>query len=156
MAIILREPDNARARPTSLIKRQTDYERVFSESTTLEVYFKCAKIMKNVDNFLRCDFQVFSDQEKNNLKFHIGMVAIILLLGSSYSVSDIEKISDAEADDKIIWEALVKTINLAHKFSSLKNWTIERTAKSRDFVKYILENVQPKETLFKNNEGKDS
>src|SRR4030042_184291 len=118
MAILLREPDNARARPTSLIKRQTDYERVFSESTTLEVYFKCAKIMKNVDNFLRRDFTVYSEQEKNNLKFHVGMVTIILLLGSSYSISDIEKISDSDVDEKIMWEALVRTISLAHKFSS--------------------------------------
>jgi len=149
MAILLHEPDNARARPTSLIKRQSDYERVFSESTTLEVYFKCAKIMKNLDSFLRGDFPAYSDQEKNNLKFHIGMVAIILLLGSSYSLKDIEELSDSDVDEKILGESLAKTISLAQKFSSCQDWTIERTAKSRDFITYILENIEPMETLFK-------
>jgi len=149
MAILLREPDNARARPTSLIKRQSGYERVFSESTTLEIYFKCAKIMKRLDRFLRGDLPAYSDQEKNNLKFHIAMVAVIFLLGSSYSVKDIESISDSEVDAKALSEALATTVSLAQQFSSKQDWTIERTAKSRDFVKYTLANTQSIETLFK-------
>lgn len=148
MAILLREPDNARARPTSLIKRQSDYERVFSESTTLEVYFKCAKIMKRLDSFLKNDFPVYSDQEKNNLKFHIAMVAVIFILGSSYSVKNLELLSDSEVDEKILSEALSTTVRMAQKFSSRQDWTIERTAKSRDFVKYSLANTPPIETLF--------
>jgi hypothetical protein len=149
MAILLREPDNARARPTSLIKRQSDYERVFSESTTLDVYFKCAKIMKRLDSFLRGDFPVYSEQEKNNLKFHIAMVAVIFLLGNSYAAKAIESLKDSDIDETIFNEALATTVHLAQQFSSNLDWTVERTSKSRDFVRYTLENIPPRETLFK-------
>ena len=149
MAILLREPDNARARPTSLIKRQSDYERVFSESTTLDVYFKCAKIMKRLDSFLRGNFPVYSEQEKNNLKFHIAMVAVIFLLGNSYAAKAIESLKDSDIDETIFDEALTTTVRLAQQYSSNLDWTVERTSKSRDFVKYTLENIPTRETLFK-------
>lgn len=66
MAIILREADNARARPSSLIKRESDYERVFSESISPTIYLLCAKTIKRIDNFLR---NISGPQLKINFKF---------------------------------------------------------------------------------------
>ena len=43
MAIVLRQPDNARARPSSLIKRDDDYHRLFSPSYPIEIYLAEAR-----------------------------------------------------------------------------------------------------------------
>ena len=46
MSIVLKEPDNARARPSSLIKHDNDYKRVFNENSGLDVYLVCIEILK--------------------------------------------------------------------------------------------------------------
>ena len=53
MAIVLRQPDQARARPSSLLKRDEDYERVFSSSYPIELYYVCAEAMRRVEAHLK-------------------------------------------------------------------------------------------------------
>lgn len=53
MAMGLSRPDNSRARPSSLLKRDEDYKRIFSTATSLEVYLWLAQSQKTVDR--RCD-----------------------------------------------------------------------------------------------------
>jgi len=75
MAIVLREPDNARARPSSLLKNTHDYRRVFTGDYPITAYLSCARIMRRVDAFLRkADGQVRQD-DKTNLRYHLAMWA---------------------------------------------------------------------------------
>ncbi len=52
MAIVLRQPDNARARPSSLIKRDDEYQRLFSPTYPIEIYLASAQVIKQVETFL--------------------------------------------------------------------------------------------------------
>jgi len=141
MSIVLFEPDNARARPSSLIKKDTEYNRVFNEQTPLPVYLLCARIMKTVDTFLRNDVSDYFDQEKNNLKFHIAMVATLIMFGKKYQLPDLGHITDPTIEKGILSSALKNTVDMAIAFANPKDWTIERTAKNREFVEYIFENL---------------
>jgi hypothetical protein len=71
ITIVYREPDLARSRPSSLIKKDVDYNKVFSSKTTLPIYLFCAKFMLRVQSFLRRDFGERKNVIKNNFKFHI-------------------------------------------------------------------------------------
>ena len=53
MSVILGRPDAARARPSSLIKRDDDYSRVFSEDFPISVYTTSAELIRRVDSVLR-------------------------------------------------------------------------------------------------------
>lgn len=52
MAMGLSRPDNSRARPSSLLKRDDDYQKIFSANLPLEVFLWLAQSQKAVDAFL--------------------------------------------------------------------------------------------------------
>jgi len=52
MAILLKEPDIARSRPSSIIKKDNDYKRIFKQSINMEMYLFCAKTTKKIESFI--------------------------------------------------------------------------------------------------------
>src|SRR3546814_11642862 len=53
MAILLQRPNDARARPSSLIKDDTDYTKIFNEAYDVRIYTISAKMKKIADQALR-------------------------------------------------------------------------------------------------------
>lgn len=142
MAIILKEPDNARARPSSLIKNETDYSRVFNDATGANIYLFCARVMKRIEAVIRHEFQSHRFQDGSNLKFHIAMVLMAKLTGTrDYTDQNIESISFDSITDALIADCFNQTIALATQYATQKEWTIERLAKNREFVDYLLDKI---------------
>ena len=73
MAIALRRPDNARARPSSLLKTDDQYVKVFSDKYPLVLYITCAKVMRKVDEFLYSQPKL-QRKDINNLRFYVAMI----------------------------------------------------------------------------------
>lgn len=142
MAIVLREPDNARARPSSLIKREDDYRRVFKESLGLAIYFYCAKAMRRIDAFIKSEVAQYSMRDKSDLKFHSAMVIVIhLLANKNYSHTDLESLVDVDVERDFMEKAVSETINIAQLYSKETVLPIERIAKNREFVTFLLKKV---------------
>lgn len=55
LACGLRDPANARARPSSLLKNDDTYEQIFNEDYPLDFYFKCVSLARRVEDVLRSD-----------------------------------------------------------------------------------------------------
>lgn len=77
LALLLQEPHTARARPTSAMKSQADYERIFSGDKAkqpLEMYGVAVRILDQVERHFKTvngsELRVY----RNNLKFHTVMV----------------------------------------------------------------------------------
>ncbi len=106
MAIALQRPNDARARPSSLLKRDADYETVFNSKYPIALYLSCAKLMKAVDKAI--DRFRFSDpKHQTNLRFYTAMYLGCLLTNSaSPSPEEIASVNTAGATDEIIHEAL--------------------------------------------------
>ena len=51
MAVLLGQADDARERPSTLLKKNEDYERVFSERYSLDLYYKVVALQKNRSTF---------------------------------------------------------------------------------------------------------
>src|SRR5208337_3937610 len=49
MACALSDPASARARPSSLIRREEDYKRIFNEGYPLDIYLKCPLIVRYIE-----------------------------------------------------------------------------------------------------------
>jgi hypothetical protein len=81
MAVLLREPDNARARPSTLIKNHEDYKRVFSEAIGFDVYLFCVKLLKGVEESLRVRFSEHPNELKRNIRYHVAMTYVVLATG---------------------------------------------------------------------------
>lgn len=99
MAVLLQRPDDARARPSSLLKKDTDYEMVFSTKLPIEIYRVSASIVKKVDALLRVGASLDA-RERNNLRFYVAMRVAALAAGKSspspaeLAAIDLDKITD--------------------------------------------------------------
>jgi AIPR protein len=78
-AIVLQQPDNARARPTTVAEK--NYSALFSEDYPPAMYQKCAQIIKRTDSFL--EEQDAKQSLKLNLLFYVGMYATCSALKSA-------------------------------------------------------------------------
>ena len=76
MAIVLQQPDQARARPSSLLKNNDDYGRVFSSSYPIELYYVCAEAMRRVESILKLPSLGVPTEDRNNLRFYVAMCAV--------------------------------------------------------------------------------
>ena len=76
MAIVLQQPDQARARPSSLLKNDDDYERVFNPSYPIELYYVCAEAMRRVETHLKSSNLGVPAGDRNNLRFYVVMCAV--------------------------------------------------------------------------------
>jgi hypothetical protein len=145
MAINLQQPDNARARPSSLIKKSEEYSKVFDSSIRPELFLFCAQAARQIENISRNKLLQYSIQEKSNLKFHICMVCMMKILKTiDYDTPDLMKIKIEELTEDIINSATQETVNLAKQYMSQKDWSLDRLAKSKEFVSYIKNNLTVK------------
>ena len=76
MAIVLRRPDTARARPSSLLKTEENYSKVFDSSYPIRLYYVCAEAMRTVEHFLRSPASNVLPENRNNLRFYVAMHAV--------------------------------------------------------------------------------
>ncbi len=77
MAIALRQPDQARARPSTLLKNEEQYERLFNSEYPLEMYYVCAEAMRRVESHLKSPALGVPGEHRNNLKFYVAMHAVV-------------------------------------------------------------------------------
>jgi len=93
MSIVLREPDNARARPTTRLESR--YDLLFDASLPPSLYGRCALVMKKVDAFLR---QKGVDiGRRNNTRFYVAMYVTCMALNSP--IPTIKAISEIDVDE---------------------------------------------------------
>lgn len=106
MAIVLKRPDTARARPSSLIKRDDEYLKLFTTDYPIEVYRVCAQILKQTDSFLDSHPENIAGADKNNIKFYVAMAAAQQAL-TKYNPSTLEiaSLAGANLDDSVLSSA---------------------------------------------------
>lgn len=142
MAIVLTEPDNSRARPSSLIKREVDYKRVFNESYPLELYLLSVQLMRQIDEFLRSDLPEYNHDEKGNMRFHLAMtVAIKALKSKDYPASSVLELARIRPDHDFVNESLRELITLLRSYKASNDHAIDLIAKSKEFVQFLLDNL---------------
>lgn len=155
MAIVLIEPDIARARPSSIIKKENDYKRVFKSSFSMDMYLFCAKMMKQVDSFIsstianeckkKDDKQWFHTSTLRYLSFYLAMLIVIKLIGKSdYKLRDVEDLLkvDLNSNSEIMSQTLSELIRLTNVYVGARpSVSISTLSKQREFVKYLLDNV---------------
>ena len=80
-AIVYQEPHNARGKPGSLLKSDSEYKKIFNSEFHPDVFLNCVHIMKLVDQYLRSEYYTYDVQDRNNLKFHLAMYSSLMLHG---------------------------------------------------------------------------
>ncbi len=144
-AILLKEPHIARGRPTSIIKRDDDYKRVFNPSVDLPVYLNIAKVMKKIEDYLRNKDGKFTVPEKTNFRFHVAMITIMRVIKKKdYQIEDLINLDIKKINKSITNNTIKFVLDSASKFLASQGGTLDSIAKSKPFVDNILSAVKLK------------
>lgn len=155
-SIVHRDPHIARSRPTSIIKGDTNYSRVFNSSIPMEVYLFCAKSMKNIESYIKAtDFSVLAENNTNNLLcsgtiriliFHVAMLFTIKILRKvNYTKGDVRSLLQVEFDNNqdLLCQTILEITELTNNYlQTLSSPSISTVAKRSDFTNFLVENVQ--------------
>lgn len=142
MAIGLGRPDDARARPSSLLSKSADYKQIFSPKLPLDTYLWIISVQRRVDVLLRTP-EVGADRyEQTNLRFHVSMFLVTKAFGSRiYNPSQL--IPFAKTPLKISAESVKAALGLllekANGIGEEEGWALDRVAKSKAFVETVVE-----------------
>lgn len=146
VSMALNKPHEARARPSSIFKTKSEYEKVFNPEGKLDLdaYLWTAKTQRAIDIYLRPKFKHATAQERSNFQFHIAMLLTnrALLAKRSSRVtraSDLEELISMAFTDAQIQQALDDVRKVAHEFEKRDpDTTLDQIAKTREFTDRIL------------------
>lgn len=111
MAIVLHRPDSARARPSSLLKKDSEYKLLFSSNQPIEIFLLAAKIIKAVQSYLR-SLEDLAPKDRTNLLFYVAMHASASLTGKALpSIKDLLTITP----DALTPDVLQNSLSIAKK-----------------------------------------
>lgn len=137
LACAFRDPANARARPSSLIKKDEDYNRIFNERYPLDVYYKSAEITIRVEVILRNDMSI-PRSHWNNIRFYASMLVVIRLIGSqNLSILSVHSVADIDLT-QVTDDIISRTINDVWVLYQDLGGT-DQVAKGTDLKSRILE-----------------
>jgi hypothetical protein len=145
LAICLRDPSSARARPSSLLKADLDYDRIFDRDRRYDIYLWAAKTQKAVDAFLRAEADV-TQEEITNLKFHLSTLLVSEALGRRVEPkkpNDVAELVDREFSDEEMRAALGKLRLSTRQYLGSTGLGLDRAAKSSEFVQATLDEHFP-------------
>lgn len=70
ISLILRKPDFARARPSTLLTDEDTYKKLYGKNQDLEAYYKAARIGRKVQNTLKTSISM-TNTEVNDILFYV-------------------------------------------------------------------------------------
>jgi hypothetical protein len=139
MAMGLGRPNDSRARPSSLLKREDDYGRIFDPDLPLEIYLWCVKTQRSIDSFLSTI--VPSSNDRTNYRFHLATLLVARALGQQ--VHQNVDLAPLASESRVhstseLQSALADLSGRFLAFSAETVSTPDRVAKSRDFVDRMM------------------
>jgi hypothetical protein len=100
MAVLLQRPDTARARPSSLLKDNADYDSVFDEKRDIHVYRICIALLRRSEGYIRTN--VPEAKDRNNTRFYVAARLACVLTGrftptaAQLCAIDVDAVTDAQ------------------------------------------------------------
>lgn len=107
MSVVLGQPDTARARPSSLLKKDSDYLTIFNENCPIELYYVCAESMRRVAEYFKIATPPLATSERNDLRFYVVMHVVRSLTAKKnpknvdFANVDLSKLSDARIQESL-------------------------------------------------------
>ena len=133
ISLILKKPDFARARPSTLLADENIYKRLYDRSVNLEAYYKAAVIGKKIKTFI--NLSTLPKSLKNDILYYVIYASVAgVLKKSEIGFSDLINLNVDLLDDSTI-SAIIKLVcdKYAEKGGS------SRVAKSPQFIADIDE-----------------
>lgn len=135
MAVLQQKPDYARARPSTIIKNNSDYEAIFSSSIPIDIYYKLIKVHQDVETALKnSENPKLTRPQIGDIKFHVTMYIVSRLAGKRKpNQKEIANINLNNLNDFIMHEAIEDTFIVYDTMGGTNS-----VAKGKEFVQEVL------------------
>lgn len=142
MSTLQRKPDYARARPSTIIKNDSDYDKIFKDSVPIEVYYKLIFIQHKVEEKLaNFDSPKLNRAQKGDIKFHVLMYVVLVLSNHiSPNAEKINSINLEDLSDELLNRAVQNTLIVYDAMGGNNG-----VAKGKEFVSELLEVISDEE-----------
>ncbi len=128
MSTLLRQPDTARARPSSLLKDDQRYSSIFDEKLPLGLYLVSARLLKSIEAMLSEERYSLASKDRNNVRFYAVMAATHLLCGSSsptaHDIAQLEQYQDMDAQLRSAIETALSEYDLLGRTDTAAKGTV--------------------------------
>ncbi|MFP9097672.1 AIPR family protein [Flavobacterium sp. RHBU_24] len=133
-ATVLKEPNNSRARPSTLIKNDEEYLRIFNREYDVDIYLQSFKIQKKVESALKAYRPELTTSAIGDLKFHVTTFTVVEYLKKiTYNPTEIKNINV----DRMPPEQLNTNITVVNEIYQSLGGT-NKVAKSQNFIQTIF------------------
>ncbi|WP_143875883.1 AIPR family protein [Nocardia fluminea] len=140
-AIGLSRPNDARARPTTLLNNPSDYKQIFNTAVNLDVYLWLAAAQRKVDAMLTKEVDAYI---KTNLRFYVSCYLVTRQAGFRiYNPKQLREIAEIpfEVDSTTIFHSAQRIEEIAVNLADDEepDWSLDRIAKNRGFAEAVIE-----------------
>ena len=132
---VLLQPNNARARPSTLINDNTRYEQIFNKENPLSLYLNSYLILKKCTELLKQN-EFKSKRDFNNVIYHTAMAAVLKLAIADGKQNDIPKFVGGFDNNRITKQFFEGIFDLVWREYKMLGGD-DTTAKGTDFVTNI-------------------
>ena len=94
ISVLMQKPDDARARPSSLLDDENSYSRLFSNSIPLEVFYLLSYFGKQIEDLCR-NIDGLETNQSSDIKFHL-LYAVVALATKKHKpkTRDVESLKE--------------------------------------------------------------
>lgn len=135
MSIILLKPDQARARPSTLLNSDSEYRKIFSLDMPIDIYLKVIQIMRLVEKHLK---EIELERKTiANVKYYVAMSYAIRLTGSKNDIAkNLNLIPNIIENKELLDEATSKSLETYYGLGGT-----DQVAKGAKFVESLLNSI---------------
>ena len=139
MSVLIQRPDHARARPSSLLTRDEDYEQLFNPSYPIKIYYVCLMLVQRVEQFLKTnEFSMLDRKTRGDVRFHIAThISISLLAKDKPSVGDLSEINVRDINDAVFSNSTTRVMAIYRSQTTANPIASDKVAKSPEFREAI-------------------
>lgn len=143
-SIIFDEPHSARATPTSLLKKDASYNRIFDPSKNFKGYLNCCLINKKTHNFWLKHQNSDEKLMTSNFKFHLSSLIIKRFFNSREVTFDqIVDLDLTQLDEDHFNSSIAHLSTVIDKYLTEKeNSNLINIAKSSGFTDYLFQKLE--------------
>lgn len=112
MSILMQKPNDARARPSTLLEDDDAYERLFHRNNDLATYYLIAAFGRKTEQYLKA-LSRYSSPEINDIRFYVLYAAVVKMTANIYPANGVVvKLNVADLTDEIISSSAVLSYDL--------------------------------------------
>lgn len=136
MSVILLKPDQARARPSTLLNSDVEYRKIFSLDMPIDIYLKVIQIMRSVEKHLR---EIELERKTiANIKYYVAMSYSIKLTGSKKDIiKNLNLIPNINENIELLNESTNASLAIYNNLGGT-----DQIAKGTKFVESLLDSFQ--------------